>query len=76
MLVTHMHPPTHKQPQGLSKIAEEVSTASTMLALVHSVSSTHPRILYVTGKAGKLPEIFMDFVAWVLPARVVDTLLA
>lgn len=44
-------------------------------AVIHAVSSTHPKIRYPAGRVGRLPAPFVAFVSWGLPGRVQDVLL-
>ncbi len=52
------------------------STAAAMRALIHSVSSMHPRVRYPAGRIGHLPAQLVAALAHVLPARLQDALLA
>lgn len=57
-------------PQG-----SDAATA-TMRALIHSVSSPHPKVRYPAGKIGRLPARLVAGLSWLLPLRLQDTLLA
>jgi len=55
---------------GAAAAAEAVARA-----VIHAVSSTHPKIRYPAGKVGRLPAPFVAFVSWGMPGRVQDVLL-
>jgi len=55
---------------GAAAAAEAVARA-----VIHAVSSTHPKIRYPAGRVGRLPAPFVAFVSWGMPGRVQDVLL-
>jgi hypothetical protein len=52
------------------------TTAAAMRALIHSVSSPHPKVRYAAGRIGHLPAQLVGALAWVLPVRLQDSLMA
>ena len=46
-----------------------------MRALIHSVSSPHPKVRYPAGRVGPVPARLVAALSWVLPLRLQDALL-
>lgn len=44
-------------------------------AIVDAITSPRPRTRYVVGNAGRLPAWLASRIAWLLPDRMMDTLL-
>lgn len=61
--------------QSLLSPASAPDTVAAMRALIHSVSSVHPRVRYPAGRIGHLPARLVAAASWVLPLRLQDALL-
>lgn len=63
--------------QTLLSSAAQGYDAGTMRALIHSVSSPHPKVRYPAGpRIGHLPASVVAGLSWLLPSRLQDSLLA
>lgn len=62
--------------QALLSSAGRDYDPATMRALIHSVSSPHPKVRYPAGRIGHLPANMVAALSWLLPLRLQDSLLA
>lgn len=61
-----------KREKTLSLADEPIVTSS---AILHAISSKHPKTRYPVANSDGTPAIAVDWIRWMLPARVMDRVL-